>query len=68
MTNMQFKLNCDVCNHEKFDTEEVAMTGKWSRLFNYSNKVFVVVACTNCGHSRFFRKDSRFSILELLTG
>ena len=61
-------LHCDVCQSTSFSSEEMAMTGKWSRLFNYSNKVFTVVSCNNCGHSRFFRKDARFNILEAIVG
>ena len=68
ITMNKLVLRCDVCQSTSFSSEEMAMTGKWSRLFNYSNKIFTVVSCNHCGHSRFFRKDARFNILEAIVG
>ena len=59
---------CLVCQSTEFDSDTVMMQGKWSRLFNYSNKKFDALSCKNCGHTMLFKQDARFSILEAIVG
>jgi len=46
----------------------VIMQGKWSRLFNYSNKKYNSISCNDCGYTMLFKQDSKFNILEAITG
>jgi len=57
-----------MCNGQEMEIDIVMMQGKWSRLFNYSNKKFDAISCKNCGHTMFFKQDAKFSILEVITG
>lgn len=59
---------CPMCQSPEFDTQTVMMQGKWSRLFNYSNKKFDAISCKNCGHTMLFKQDAKFSILEAIVG
>jgi predicted nucleic-acid-binding Zn-ribbon protein len=59
---------CLVCNSTDFDTDSIMMQGKWSRLFNYSNKKFNAVSCKDCGYTMLFKEDAKFSILEAIVG
>jgi len=61
-------MKCIVCGSSKFETETVIMQGKWSRLFNYSNKQFRAISCVKCGHTMLFKKDAKFNVLEALVG
>ena len=49
-------------------SDTVIMQGKWSRLFNYSNKKFQAISCSECGHTMLFKKDAKFNVLEALVG
>lgn len=60
--------HCVVCNSTNFDTDAIMMQGKWSRLFNYSNKKFNAVSCKDCGYTMLFKEDAKFSILEAIVG
>ena len=62
------KIKCIVCGSEKLEADTVIMQGKWSRLFNYSNKQFTAVSCLECGHTMLFKKEVKFSMLEALMG
>jgi len=62
------KIKCIVCGSEKLEADTVIMQGKWSRLFNYSNKQFTAVSCLECGHTMLFKKEVKFSALEALMG
>lgn len=55
-----------MCGSSDFDVEIVMMSGKWSRLFNYSNKKFHSVSCKGCGHTLLFKEEAENSILEVL--
>ncbi len=61
-------MKCIVCGSSDFETETVIMQGKWSRLFNYSNKQFRAISCVKCGHTMLFKKDAKFNVLEALVG
>ena len=61
-------MKCIVCGSSDFETETVIMQGKWSRLFNYSNKQFKAISCVKCGHTMLFRKDAKFNVIEALVG
>ncbi len=64
------RIVCPICNatEENFHVDEVVMTGVWSRFFNYSNKRFTTLTCGECGHTMFFNKSSKFSVLEMIMG
>ena len=62
------KIKCIVCGSEKLEADTVIMQGKWSRLFNYSNKQFTAVSCLECGHTMLFKKEAKFSVVEALMG
>ena len=62
------KIKCIVCGSEKLEADTVIMQGKWSRLFNYSNKQFTAVSCLECGHTMLFKKEVKFSVVEALMG
>ena len=49
-------------------SDTVIMQGKWSRLFNYSNKQFNAISCEDCGHTMLFKKDSKFNVIEAMLG
>ena len=59
---------CISCGSNKWEADVVLMTGKWSRLINYSNKKYDEISCVNCGYTMFFKKDANFSPLELMFG
>ena len=59
---------CISCGSNKWEADVVLMTGKWSRLINYSNKKYDVISCVNCGYTMLFKKDANFSPLELMFG
>jgi len=59
---------CPMCQSTEFDSETIMMQGKWSRLFNYSNKKFDAISCKKCGHTMLFKQDAKFSILEAIVG
>ncbi len=59
---------CLICKSTEFDSDTVIMQGKWSRLFNYSNKKFDAISCKKCGHTMLFKQDAKFSILEAIVG
>ena len=61
-------MKCIVSGSSNFETETVIMQGKWSRLFNYSNKQFRAISCVKCGHTMLFKKDAKFNVLEALVG
>ncbi len=61
-------LECLVCKSKKLESDVVIMQGKWSRLFNYSNKQFNAISCQDCGHTMLFKKDSKFNIVEAFLG
>ena len=60
--------NCISCGGKEWLIETVLMTGKISRLFNYSNKKYDAVSCVNCGYTMLFKKDARFNIFEAIMG
>ncbi len=61
-------MKCIVCGSKSLQIDTVIMQGKWSRLFNYSNKQFKSLSCTECGHTMLFKKDAKFNVLEALVG
>jgi len=61
-------INCVACNEKEWTTEIVLMTGKISRLFNYSNKKYNAVSCVACGYTMLFKEGAKFSIFEAITG
>ena len=61
-------LVCLVCNSQNMENDIVIMQGKWSRLFNYSNKKYNAISCNECGYTMLFKQDSKFSILEVMMG
>ena len=50
------------------ENDTVIMQGKWSRLVNYSNKKYNAISCKDCGYTMLFKQDSKFNILEAITG
>jgi len=59
---------CISCGKQEWETEIVLMTGKISRLFNYSNKKYTALSCVNCGFTMLFKKNARFNIFEAIIG
>ena len=61
-------MKCVMCGSKSLQTDTVIMQGKWSRLFNYSNKKFRAVSCDDCGYTMLFKKDAKFNVFEALVG
>jgi len=61
-------LKCIICKSKNLKSDTVIMQGKWSRLFNYSNKQFNAISCEDCGHTMLFKKDSKFNVIEAMLG
>jgi len=62
--------SCAKCSNPSFKNEEVQLTGKYGRFFDWQSKKFIAVTCENCGYADFYRMQSgrAGNILELLGG
>lgn len=68
MTNENYK--CVKCATTEAETGEIRTTGSgFSRIMNLQNQKFGYLACTNCGHTEFYKLDGRgkgMTILDIL--
>ena len=58
MAHIGTAFSCSKCNNDRYETEEIRTTGKYSRFFDMQNKKFTAVSCTQCGYTEIFKGDS----------
>ncbi len=57
---------CRMCGNEKYEKDNISTTGGFfSRIFDVSNRKFIAVSCTKCGHTELF-KENRNGLMDFV--
>jgi len=54
---MKTKYICPKCGCGEYEEEQIRTSGGgWSSVFDFENKKFITISCTNCGFTELFKQ------------